>query len=97
MSTKDFNDTVKRNVAENFDQSIRIYQEFEEKHGFFKDLALKMAETIDIEAHSSVLDVGCGYGISAKALNEQFSCTVFEACALTKNQPFKMRPHAHTL
>ena len=76
MSTKDFNDTVKRNIAENFDQSIRIYQEFEEKHGFFKDLALKMAETIDIEAHSSVLDVGCGYGISAKALNEQFSCRV---------------------
>lgn len=76
MSTKDFNDKVKRNVAENFDQSFRIYQEFEKKHGFFKDLTLKMAEIIDIEARSSVLDVGCGYGISAKALNEQLNCRV---------------------
>ena len=76
MSSKQFNDKVKRNVAENFDQSIRIYQAFEEKHNFFKALALKMAETIDIQTRASVLDVGCGYGISAKALNEQFGCSV---------------------
>ncbi len=76
MSTKDFNDKVKRNVAKSFDQSFRIYQKFEKKHGFFKDLTLKMAETIGIEARSSVLDVGCGCGISAKALNEQLSCSV---------------------
>lgn len=76
MSSKQFNDKVKRNVAENFDRSIRIYQAFEEKHRFFKALALKMAETIDIQTRASVLDVGCGYGISAKALNEEFGCSV---------------------
>ena len=76
MSNNDFNNKVKRNVTENFDQSIKIYQHFEEKHGFFKALALKMAETIDIKARASVLDVGCGYGISAFALNERFGCSV---------------------
>lgn len=76
MGTKDFHNKVKRNVAENFDQSIQMYREFEEKHDFFKDLTLKMAETIDIKARASVLDVGCGYGISAKALNERFGCRV---------------------
>ena len=76
MSAKDFQNKVKRNVAENFDQSIQMYQEFEEKHDFFKDLTLKLAETIDIKARASVLDVGCGYGISAKALNEKFGCSV---------------------
>ncbi|BBO72520.1 hypothetical protein DSCA_64500 [Desulfosarcina alkanivorans] len=76
MSDKEFKNKVKRNVAENFDQSIGMYQDFEEKHGFFKALALKMAEAIDIEARASVLDVGCGYGISAKALNERFGCKV---------------------
>ncbi len=76
MSAKDFQNKVKRNVAENFDQSIQMYQEFEEKHCFFKDLTLKLAETIDIKARASVLDVGCGYGISAKALNEKFGCSV---------------------
>ncbi len=76
MRTDEFKNKVKRNVAENFDQSIRMYQGFEEKHGFFKDLSLKMAETIDIQARASVLDVGCGYGLSARALNERFGCRV---------------------
>lgn len=76
VSNKDFKNKVKRNVAENFDQSLRMYQAFEEKHNFFKALALKMAETIDIEANASVLDVGCGCGISAKALNDRFGCSV---------------------
>ncbi len=76
MSTQHFNDKVKRNVADNFDQSIKIYQEFENKHSFFKELTLKMAEKIDIGTGGSVLDIGCGYGISSKALNERFGCSV---------------------
>ena len=76
MSTEAFKNKVKRHVAENFDQSIRMYQDFEEKHGFFKALALKMAEAIGVEARASVLDLGCGYGISARALNHRFGCRV---------------------
>ncbi len=76
MSTADFKEKVKRNVAENFDQSYKMYQAFEEKHAFFSALALKLAETIGVKARSSVLDVGCGNGISAKLLNEQFACEV---------------------
>jgi SAM-dependent methyltransferase len=76
VSTEDFNNKVKRNVADNFDRSIRMYQEFEDTHGFFNALALKMAEAIDLEARASVLDVGCGSGISARALNHRFGCRV---------------------
>ena len=76
MRTQAFKDKVKRNVAENFDQSFKIYQAFEEKHHFFSDLALKLAETIGVEVGSSILDVGCGNGISARLLNERFGCRV---------------------
>lgn len=76
MSTKEFKEKVKRHVAQNFDQSIAIYKAFEEKHGFFSSLALRLAETIGLADRSSVLDVGCGYGISANVLNERFGCRV---------------------
>jgi len=76
IPSDDFKNRVKRNVAENFDQSIDVYQAFEDKHRFFAALALKLADTIGLAARSSVLDVGCGYGISSKALNEQFGCRV---------------------
>jgi ubiquinone/menaquinone biosynthesis C-methylase UbiE len=72
----DFNEKVKRNVANNFDRSIQVYQAFETKHGFFSTYALKLAESIGLEEGSSVLDVGCGYGLSAKALNARYGCRV---------------------
>ncbi|BBO80748.1 hypothetical protein DSCO28_13140 [Desulfosarcina ovata subsp. sediminis] len=72
----DFNEKVKRNVAKNFDRSIQIYRAFEEKHRFFAAYALKLAEAIGLDDGSSVLDVGCGYGLSAKALNERYGCRV---------------------
>lgn len=76
MSTTEFKDKVKRNVANNFDQSFQIYQDFEDKYRFFNRLSLKMAESIDLQKGSSVLDVGCGNGISAKALHDRFGCSV---------------------
>ena len=76
MSTPAFKEKVKRRVAENFDRSIRIYQEFEAKHGFFAALARELAQNIKIAARATVLDIGCGYGISARALAEQFGCQV---------------------
>ena len=73
----DFKEKVKRNVADNFDQSIGMYQAFESKYGFFASYALKLAESIGLEKGSSVLDVGCGYGLSAEALNARYGCHVF--------------------
>ena len=72
----DFKEKVKRNVAVNFDQSIANYQAFENRHRFFSALALKLAKTIDLAPRSSVLDIGCGYGLSSRVLNEQFGCRV---------------------
>ena len=73
----DFKEKVKRNVADNFDRSIGMYQAFENKYGFFACYALKLAESIGLEKGSSVLDVGCGYGRSAEALNTRYGCRVF--------------------
>ena len=72
----DFNKKVKQNVANNFDQSIHVYQAFEAKHQFFSTYALKLAESIGITHGSSVLDVGCGYGLSAMVLNARYGCRV---------------------
>ena len=71
-----FKEKVKRNVADNFDQSCRQYVAFEKRHRFFRTLALKLAEHIDLQPGTDVLDVGCGNGISALALNEQYACRV---------------------
>jgi ubiquinone/menaquinone biosynthesis C-methylase UbiE len=76
MNTEAFNRKVKRNVADVFNQSYGIYQAFEDKHRFFAGLAVKLAELIGLEQGASVLDVGCGNGISAKALNDRFDCQV---------------------
>jgi SAM-dependent methyltransferase len=72
----DFNEKVKRNVAGNFDRSVRVYQAFEAKHRFFSSYAIKLAESIGIEEGASVLDVGCGYGLSAEVLNARYGCRV---------------------
>ncbi len=72
----DFKQKIKRNVAANFDRSYRKYQAFEEKHHFFYKLALNLAGRINLQPETSILDVGCGSGISARALNEQFACQV---------------------
>ena len=72
----DFNEKVKRNVASNFDQSIQLYQAFENNHRFFGAYTLKLAEAIGLTEGASVLDVGCGYGLSAQVLNERYGCRV---------------------
>ena len=72
----DFKEKVKRNVAGNFDKSIPVYQAFEEKYGFFSAYTLKLAACIELEKGSSILDVGCGYGLSAMALNARYDCRV---------------------
>ncbi len=74
--SSDFNEKVKRNVADVFDQSCLMYQAFEGKHHFFASLALKLAESIDLQPNTMVFDVGCGNGISAQVLNKYYSCRI---------------------
>ncbi len=76
MSAEDFKNKVKRNVAGNFDRSFQIYQAFEDKHRFFASLATHLADAIDLQKKSRVLDVGCGNGISANILSENYGCEV---------------------
>lgn len=76
MKPAEFSVSVKRNVARNFDQSLQRYQSFEDRHHFFAALALKLAQRIGLTAGSSVLDIGCGYGLSARVLNAHFGCRV---------------------
>jgi len=71
-----FKTRVKRNVADNFDRSYCKYEAFEDRHRFFYTLALELAENIQLRPNSAVLDVGCGSGISARALNDRFACRV---------------------
>jgi len=76
MNPEVFQAKVKKRVADNFDQSYQLYEDFEKKHHFFYDLTVKLAENIGLRSGSEVLDVGCGNGISALALHEKFSCQV---------------------
>lgn len=76
MNPEAFQAKVKQRVADNFDQSYRLYEDFEKKHHFFYDLTVKLAENIGLRPGSRVLDVGCGNGVSALALHEKFSCQV---------------------
>ncbi|MFH2044872.1 MAG: class I SAM-dependent methyltransferase [Pseudomonadota bacterium] len=72
----DFNEKVKLNITKNFDDSCMLYQDFEDKYHFFESLALKLAESIHMKPNTTVLDVGCGTGVSAQALNKQYFCKV---------------------
>ena len=76
MKTDAFKEKVKRNVAHHFDQSIPVYQAFEDKYGFFESLTLRLAQTIGMTNGAAVLDVGCGYGLSARVLAQRYGCQV---------------------
>ncbi|MBW1659110.1 MAG: methyltransferase domain-containing protein [Deltaproteobacteria bacterium] len=73
----DFAKKVKGVVRKNFNQSAQIYRAFEEKHHFFYTLTRKLAEWMDLQSQSRVLDIGCGNGISCEALRELYDATVF--------------------
>lgn len=79
-----FHRKVKQRVADNFDQSYQIYQDFEDTYHFFYDLTVQLAGKIGLQPGSRVLDIGCGNGISAMALHEKFSCRVMGVDLSTK-------------
>ena len=72
----DFNVKVKNIVKENFKISVEKYFEFENEYNFFYKLAVALGKFINIKENEKVLDVGCGYGVSSKALMDIFKCTV---------------------
>lgn len=76
MAGEDFQHKLKHIVADNFDQSCRPYDIFEEKYHLFETLALALAEFIDLTPGAHVLDVGCGNGISSRALSDRYGCRI---------------------
>ena len=75
-SKTDFSTRVKGVVRKNFNQSVNIYREFEEKTHFFYTLAETLARWMEIPEGGTVLDVGCGNGASCQALRECCRATV---------------------
>lgn len=62
----------KLSVERNFDQSVHIYDAFEEKHHLFEGLTRRLCELVAPATPARILDVGCGTGISTKVLAETF-------------------------
>ncbi len=60
----DINKRFKLAVEKNFNQSVAIYEKFEEKHHLFETLTEKLCELNAPFRPKRVLDVGCGTGIS---------------------------------
>jgi SAM-dependent methyltransferase len=65
---------VKNTVKNNFKISVEKYFEFESKYNFFYNLAVALGNFLNIKANEKILDVGCGYGVSCKALTDKFKC-----------------------
>lgn len=76
MTSPEFCQKVKQNVTANFDESLDQYQAFEERHHLFANLAAALAERIRLRPGATVLDVGCGNGISSRVLHERYGCRV---------------------
>ncbi len=75
--TGNFASRVKGAVRRNFNQSVRIYQAFEEKRGFFQDLTAALARWMKLPQGATILDIGCGNGASCVALREACNATVY--------------------
>ena len=61
-------EAIKNAIRANFDASPHDYDGFEEASGLFTFLAQKLASSAGVAAGNSVLDVGCGTGISTMVL-----------------------------
>ena len=66
----DLNKRFKLAVERNFDQSVAIYETFEEKYHLFGTLTEKLCELNAPFRPKRVLDVGCGTGISTLCIHK---------------------------
>jgi cyclopropane-fatty-acyl-phospholipid synthase len=55
---------IKKAVRTNFEESPAIYQAFEDKYHFFRNLNSKLLAKMAIPTGARILDVGCGTGAS---------------------------------
>lgn len=60
----------KEAVERNFDQSVQVYDLFEEKHRLFESLTRRQIELIEPTRPKRILDVGCGTGVSVMTLHK---------------------------
>lgn len=65
---KPFKERFKKAVERNFNESVAIYDTFEEKHHLFETLTNRLCELNAPFSPKRVLDVGCGTGISTLAI-----------------------------
>ncbi|MEW6532853.1 MAG: class I SAM-dependent methyltransferase [Thermodesulfobacteriota bacterium] len=55
---------IKKAIRTSFQESPAIYQAFEDKHRFFRNLNSKLLAKMAIPTSARVLDIGCGTGAS---------------------------------
>lgn len=67
-------------VRRNFEASPVQYDDFESRHGFFRNLNAILLETMDRENPRNILDVGCGTGASSIQLLQ--ACPQARVCGL---------------
>ncbi len=69
---------VKQAVRANFEDSPSLYQQFEDRSGFFRNLNRALVGKMDLKPGAAILDIGCGTGASSKQmLDEVPDCRVW--------------------
>jgi ubiquinone/menaquinone biosynthesis C-methylase UbiE len=60
--------TIRDIVQSNFDQSAELYDQFEDRFGFFEWLTKELAASCGVVSGMKVIDIGCGTGTSSEVL-----------------------------
>lgn len=63
---------IKSAVKQNFDAGAELYDEFEDRYGFFGELAAALTARLRLPDAPLILDVGCGSGAAATSLCRSF-------------------------
>ncbi len=88
---KIFENGFKAAVESNFNQSVDAYDLFEGRHHLFEELTNRQLELIVPSCPERILDVGCGSGISTKALHQAVSGASPKIYAIDISEPMLLR------